>query len=239
MSRQSSSLLIVLLLAGSAAPALAGSTVYSSGNGVAIVSGTGIAVGDVVVGKGPARTEERKPAAYTGLIIEAPVDMTYAVGAAATLKITAPANILPLVTTEVKGGQLVIGLKKSVSLDRPIRVEATGPSPEAIAMTGTAELRATGLAGPRLRLLISGSGTVTAAGQVDVLTIEVSGSGTVAAAALKSREAAIDVSGSGTVEAFASALARVDLSGSGDISVAGKPKKRSVDRSGAGSVSFP
>lgn len=218
--------------------ALAGSTVYSGGSGIAIVSGSGIAVGDVVVAKGPMKTEERKPAAYSGLVIEAPVDMTYVVGSVVSLKVTAPANILPLVTTEVKARQLVIGLKKSVSMERRIRIEATGPSPEAIAMTGTGDLKATGLAGRKLGLEISGSGAVAVSGQVDSLTVDISGSGDADAAGLRSRDAAIDVSGSGTVSVFASAAVKIDLSGSGDITVAGKPAKREVDRSGAGSITY-
>lgn len=226
------------LAATGAGGAWAGSTVYSSGSGIAIVSGSGIAIGDVVVAKGPMKTEERKPAAYSGLVIEAPVDMTYAVGSPASLKVTAPANILPLVTTDVKAGQLVIGLKKSVSMERRIRVEAVGPSPESVAMTGTGDLKATGLAGRKLEMEISGSGSMTMAGQVDKVAVEVSGSGDIDAAALRSRDLTVDVSGSGTVAAHASASAKIDLSGSGDITVAGRPAKREVDRSGAGSVTF-
>lgn len=230
-------LLAILLLAASGT-ALAGSTVYSSGNGVAIVSGSGIAIGDVVVGKGPMKTEERKTAAYAGLLIEAPVEMTYAVAATPSLKVTAPANILPLVTTEVKGGRLVIGLKKSVSMERAIRIEATGQSLAAIVLTGTGDVRATGLAGKRLALEITGSGSVAVAGQSDALAVEVSGSGTVDAGTLSSRDASVDVSGSGTVAVKASASVKVDISGSGSVTVAGKPPKRTIERSGAGDVEF-
>jgi len=228
----------VLALAGSPESAMAGSTVFSGGNGVAIVSGTHIAIGDVVVGKGPAKTEERKTAGYFGLVLEAPVKMTYTVGATPSMKISAPANILPLVTTEVKGRNLVIGLSKSVSMEGMIRVEASGPSLELVTMTGSGDLKLSGESGRKLAVDVSGSGIVTAAGQVDAASFDISGSGDVKAASLLTQDLRIDVSGSGTISAHAARSVKVDLSGSGDITIAGNPKQRSVDRSGAGEVKF-
>lgn len=232
-------LLIVLPLAVGAVAAQAGSTVYSSGSGVAIVSGTGISSGgDLVAGKGPLKAEERQTAAYRGIVLEAPVLMAYAAGKAPAMRVTAQANILPLVTTEVKGGRLVVGLKKSIRVDHPIRIEAAGPSLETIALPGSGELQVTGQTGRKLDLDISGSGSVALAGQVDSLAIDISGSGDVAAAALAAREAKVDVSGSGTVAVHATAAVAIDLSGSGDITVTGKPRQRSVEKSGAGEVVF-
>jgi hypothetical protein len=239
MNRPSFSLLAAtLLFAAVPEAALAGSTVFSAGNGVAIVSGTGIAIGDVVVGKGPAKTEERKTGAYTGLVIEAPVEMKYVVSASPSMKITAPANILPLITTEVQGRKLVIGLKKSVSMDGMIRVEASGSSLDSIAMTGSGDLKLSGESGKKLVVEVTGSGTIAATGEVEALSLDISGSGEVNAAGLRAQDLRIDVSGSGTIAAFAAKSAKVDLSGSGDVVIAGNPKQRSVERSGAGEVKF-
>lgn len=227
-----------LALAGVSQLAMAGSTVFSGGNGVAIVSGTHIAIGDVVVGKGPAKTEERKTGSYAGLVIEAPVNMNYTVTATPSMKVTAPANILPLVTTQVKGRNLVIGLSKSVSMEGMIRVDATGPSLESVTMTGSGELRLSGESGKKLAVEVSGSGTIATTGQVDAASFDISGSGEVNAAGLRTQDLRIDVSGSGTISAHATRSVKVDLSGSGDITIAGNPKQRAVDRSGAGEVKF-
>lgn len=217
----------------------AGSTAVVSGSGIAIVSSSGMATGDeLVVGKGPVTSETRKPSAYSELLIEAPVEMRYSVGSTASLKISAPANILPLVTTEVKGRRLVVGLSKPVSMSGAIRIEATGPSPEKTVVSGSGELRMTGLTGRTCALEVSGAATVTLAGQVDQAVLEITGSADVDAGQLRSLDARIDVSGSGDLSAYASRSAKVKLSGSGDITVAGKPGQRSVERSGAGEVSF-
>jgi hypothetical protein len=228
----------VLALAVGHQSVMAGSTVFSGGNGVAIVSGTHIAIGDVVVGKGPAKTEDRKTGSYSGLVIEAPVKMNYTVAATPSMKITAPANILPLITTEVQGRNLVIGLSKSVSMVGMIRVEAAGPSLELVTMTGSGDLKLSGESGRKLAVEVSGSGTIAAAGQVDAASFDISGSGDVKAAGLLTQDLRIDVSGSGTISAHAARSVKVDLSGSGDITIAGNPKQRSVDRSGAGEVKF-
>lgn len=227
-------------LAGGSGPALAGTTVVSSGSGVAIVSnsGTSIVVGDVVVGKGPAKTEERKTGSYSGLVFEAPVDMVYTVAAAPSMKITAPGNILPLVTTEVKGRNLVIGLKKSVTMDSSIRIEATGPSIDAVELSGSGSLKLSGETGRKLSVAVSGSGSVAVSGQVDKASFDISGSGEVDAARLRTQDLEVDVAGSGTVTAYASKSAKVEVSGSGDVTIAGNPKQRSVERSGAGEITF-
>ena len=164
--------------------------------------------------------------------------MRYAVSSTPSLKIIAQANILPLLTTEVSGRRLVIGLKKSIRTDVAIRVEASGPSPESVVLSGTGDVKLTGISGRALRLEIPGAGDMTASGQVSALSVEISGSGTVDAAGLRSQDAVIDLSGSGNVSAHASTSVRVGLSGSGDIMVTGSPRQRSVDRSGAGDVTF-
>lgn len=221
-------------------PVLAGTTVVSSSGGVAIVSnsGTSIVMGDVVVGKGPVKTEERKPGSYTGLVFEAPVDMVYKVGAPASMKISAQGNILPLVSTDLKGGKLVIGLKKSVTMESSIRIEAVGPSLESVALSGSGSLKLSGETGKRLSLSISGSGEVEVSGQVERAAFDVAGSGDVDAANLRAQEVAVEVAGSGTVSAYAAKSAKVEVSGSGDVTIAGNPKQRSVERSGSGEVSF-
>lgn len=240
MKRSCLSLLAAALAVGiSPESALAGSTVVSSGNGVTIVSGTHISIGgDVVAGKGPAKTEERQLAGYSGLVIEAPVDMRYAVAATPSMKITAPANILPLVTTEVKRGKLIVGLKKSVTMDSMIRIEAAGPSLASVSLTGSGDLKLSGLTGRSLAVDVSGSGSIAASGQVDSAAFDISGSGDVDAVGLRAQDLRLDVSGAATISAHASRSVKIDLSGSGDITIAGRPKQRSVERSGAGEVTF-
>jgi hypothetical protein len=241
MKRFSVSLITAALsLAGTSSPALAGTTVVSSGSGVAIVSnsGTSIVVGDVVVGKGPARTEERKTGSYSGLVFEAPVDMVYTVGATPSMKITAPGNIIPLVTTEVKGRNLVIGLKKSVTMDSSIRIEAVGPSIESVELSGSGSLKLSGETGKKLAVSVSGSGSITVSGQVDKAALDISGSGEVDAGKLRTQDLEVEVAGSGTVVAHAARSAKVEVSGAGDVTISGNPKQRSVERSGAGEVTF-
>ncbi len=216
----------------------AGTTISTSGSSVSIVTGSGITMGDVVVGKGPLQTEERKTAAYSGVVVEASAVVNYTVGSTPSLKVTAQANILPLVSTEIKSGKLVVGIKKSISTEKMIRVDATGPNLESVDITGSGELNLNGQTSGKLSLAVSGSGTVVANGQVDSLTADISGAGGINAEKLRAANLQAVISGSGSVSATATNSATVDLSGSGDVVIAGNPKQRKIDRSGSGEVSF-
>lgn len=210
-----------------------------SNSSVVIINGKVITgSGDVVVAKGPSKTEERKLPSFSDIRIEAPVEMTYAVSATPSLRITAPENILPLVTTAVEGDALVIGTKNAISLDKPIRIAATGPSPEALGIFGAANVKASGLKSKSLRLRISGAGTISAAGSVDAVDVGVTGSGNVDVEAVHAEDVIAEVSGAGNILAFASHSVRAGISGAGNLTIAGNPTQRSVERSGAGRVVF-
>ncbi len=210
---------------------MSGGTISVNGN---IVSGT---VG-MVVGSGPQKAEERNVGLFTKLRLDAPANVTYTVGGPSLVTVSAPANILPLVTTEVVGGSLTISIKGSVSLTEPLKVVASGKNLADVRSVGSGKISIRGASGNELRVKVSGSGAVLAAGVVGRLVADVSGSGDVDASALKSKVVEASVSGSGAVNAYASDEARADVSGSGSIRIQGQPARRYVEKSGSGQVAF-
>ncbi|MDN0083484.1 DUF2807 domain-containing protein [Crenobacter sp. SG2305] len=214
--------------------------VDSSGDSVVIVNGQVVSGGhSTVTASGPARSEERKMPAYSGITIEAPVRMSYTVGERSTLKVTAPSDVLPLLSTTLEGGRLVVKLNGSVVMNQPILIEATGSSGlESVNLVGAGDFNASGLAGRTLSIEVSGSGNVTASGRSGRVEARISGSGEVDVSALQANAVSVEVSGSGNVKAYASQAAQVALLGSGDVRVYGKPAQRSVSRVGSGQVSF-
>ena len=154
------------------------------------------------------------------------------------MTVSAPANILPLVTTVVNGGYLTISIKGSVSFARPLQVVASGPNLNELRSMGTGTISIHGASGSELRVKVSGSGAVVASGVVGRLVADVSGSGGVDASALRAKVVEASVSGSGDVNAYASEEARADVSGSGSIQILGQPARRHVEKSGSGQIVF-
>lgn len=212
--------------------------IVGSGN-VVIVNGKMISDGDTVTASGPKKVEVRPLPSYSGIKLDAPAELSYTVTPSpARLAVTTQENILPLLTTTVEDGQLVIRLDGCVSLHEPIQIEASGPSLSSLRVSGSGSMNVGGLTGESLRVKVSGSGNVVASGRSQGVRVDVSGSGEVDLSNLKAGGIDVSVSGSGDVDAHASDVATVDLSGSGKVRITGNPAQRDVDRSGSGQVSF-
>lgn len=192
----------------------------------------------VVVGNDNIRTEERKPGAYSGIELDIPAGLTFAPANAPFLRITGPSNILPLVTSEIKDDALIIGLRESVSLSAPIQIVAGSAQLRGVSVAGSGVVKAVGLSGRPLRLSLSGSGSITAAGKAETVDIRISGSGEVDASAVTVPWLIAHISGAGSIRASAMRGVVANISGSGSILVQGDPPERHVSIAGSGRVHF-
>ena len=86
------------------------------------------------------------------------------------------------------------------------------------------------------KLQIDGSGTVRAKGRMDNLRIGISGSGRADFGEMISRKAKVKISGHGIVDIAPDDEARIDVSGSGDVTLHSDPKKLETDVSGSGRI---
>jgi hypothetical protein len=107
-----------------------------------------------------------------------------------------------------------------------------------IATSGSADIAVRHASARSLAVEVSGSGDVQVSGASERVQISVSGSGTVDARRLRVVDADVDASGSGDVAVTTSGRVRAVASGSGDISVGGRPHERDASRSGSGSIAF-
>lgn len=208
-----------------------------SGDNIVIVNGNVVSAA-AVTDNGQLKTEVRSVPDYVGIKLDAPVELTYKVSRAKSLKITAADNILPLITTSVTGGYLTVELKKQAILTQPIQVEASGQNIEAIKILSSSKAVLTGLDGQVLAVTINGAGDALVSGHVNHLSLAISGSGDIDASSLTTDDLDINVSGSGAIKAFANRSVSGDISGAGSVAVRGSASKRMIDVSGAGTVVY-
>jgi hypothetical protein len=154
-----------------------------------------------------------------------------------SLTIQAEDNILPLLTSDVRNGTLELGHKRmrSIRPTEPIMYRITVKDLDAVAVSGSGSMSVTGLATRRLKVDLSGSGEITAAGSADSQKIDVSGSGKYRAGGLPSTAVDADISGSGEVDVRVSDTLHASISGSGTLTYTGDPRV-SQDVSGSGKV---
>ncbi len=174
-----------------------------------------------------------------------------------SMAIEADDNLLPYIETDVRGGRLVIGPRRGVSLSPSTRIRytlsvkdlnglevsgsgnaRTGPVRSqdfSIRVSGSGEIRMDSLEAAALKTDISGSGDVEVPGKIEWQDVRISGSGRYQAPDLESRTADISISGSGDATIRVRESLTAHVSGSGSVGYYGSP---SVTRkvSGSGSI---
>ncbi|MFN8495065.1 MAG: head GIN domain-containing protein [Caldilineaceae bacterium] len=190
-----------------------------------------------IIGSGHIISEERSVTGFTALELSGRGDVIITQTGAESLRVSADDNVLPLVTTQVRGKRLILGLKRDSMLwETTVRYEVTVRELSALTLSGSGDITLTKLDGNRLDVKLSGSGTISAAGHVQTLVIDLGGSGEFTGAELASQQAEANVSGSGNVVVQASDTLAANISGSGHVTYIGNPRLTS-HVSGSGAIS--
>jgi hypothetical protein len=119
------------------------------------------------------------------------------------------------------------------SAEDQLKITVTAPAVTSFDVVSSSDLMIRDYDQPRLNLILSGSGDVTARGTARAVQIDVSGSGDADLAALNTVDADVRVSGSGDVRVGPTGKAVVDISGSGDVDLT--RRATTIDRTLSGS----
>jgi hypothetical protein len=232
---------------------LLGALALPSAHAFTIVLGDG----KKIEGSGAVVDEARQVEGFKALTIAGPVDVHLKAGAAERVIVRADDNIVPLVTTEVEGGRLVVGLQPNTSLRTRNKPQVTVEFKQmnGVLIRGSGDVRADQIKAPifetvvrgsgnvvidhieadAVALSISGSGDFTAGGRASSVGINVNGSGDVRTENLEARQVAVRIRGSGDVRVHALDALQVDIAGSGDVRYRGTPQL-TTKKAGSGDV---
>lgn len=177
-----------------------------------------------VQGSGNAKTETRNVPAFSAVDIAGAIDTEIAVGPESHVEITGDDNIVPLITSDVRGDQLKLDTRKNVRPSVHLVARITVPKLTGVELTGSGDVTAHGVQADHLRVIVSGSGTIHADGTAHEAEIEVTGSGTIALDQLAAERVRVLVSGSGHIAVAASKALDVSITGSGDVTYRGDPE---------------
>jgi Putative auto-transporter adhesin, head GIN domain len=192
-----------------------------------IYSGCGVPglLGNVIVGSGNLKTETRSVSSFSAVTLSGSGTLTIAVTGTESLTIEADDNILPVLTSEVSGNRLTLGVKPNTGIQpsKGVKYTLTVKNLDDVETSGSANVDARGLNTSRFRVLMSGSGSVVLAGKADSLELQLSGSARFSGEGLEAKTATIDSSGSSNVVVRVSDKLDVTVSGSGNILYIGNP----------------
>ncbi|NOT84087.1 MAG: DUF2807 domain-containing protein [Methylococcaceae bacterium] len=191
---------------------------------------------DMLKGSGVMGKDKRQIDDFQSIKIEGSINVNYRRGQNTQCAVTGDNNLLPIIKTEVSHGVLVISANKNYQAQLPLIVELIGPNLKALIQDGASDVDLRELNEKSFKLNMSGSGTVNAQGKAGEFLAEISGSGDVKARNLIADQADLSITGSASIEVAAKNLLKASITGSGDITYFGNPKKVEPRITGSGNI---
>ena len=190
---------------------------------------------DAVRGSGTLVTEQREVAGFSEEDLRGSGEVAITVGTSESLTIEADDNVLPLISTDVRGSTLVIEHDEPISPSAAIVYRIEAIEFEGVAVAGSADVVAPNIECGTFSVSVAGAGSLDLDGRCDVLDVEIAGSGDLDAEGLGVERAAVSIAGSGDVLVNVREALEVSISGSGDVVYLGDPET-DVDIQGSGAV---
>jgi len=196
-----------------------------------------------VIGNKKIVFQERTIPIYSQIKVLGNADIVLTEGEIGQIKVETSENVLPYVTTEVKGETLVVKLKHYgvsyvpklkvyVPIDEKFnKITIAGKGDVTLGEHFSIELQT-------LEVTIKGQGNVQLQGKTEVLKVSVLGSGNFQGKELLTHKGTLSISGTGNIEATVSEEVQAKITGYGHIIIFGNPSKKDTDIKGSGKIQF-
>lgn len=190
-----------------------------------------------VRGNGNVVSEDRNPGSFTSIEVNNSADIYITEGSSNTVTVKTDENILPIITTKVSDGVLVVSNSKSFRSAEVLEVHVTMKNIHKLTSSGSGDIYCKGVSGTDVYVRLNGSGDFEADFSVKNLELKLNGSGDAEVSGVRG-QLQIYISGSGDVEADDLQLetCSMKIMGSGDIKLNGSAAKLTVRQTGSGDV---
>lgn len=177
-----------------------------------------------VRGSGAQKSESRKVGAFTKISSKGAADVHVTIGPTQSVVVRTDANLLPIVSTKVEGGELIIEPTKPYTSSGGVVVTIVVPKLIGLSLLGSGNATVSRLSSPSFNVSLAGSGNVTLDGVVSKFESSITGSGDVRAYGLAADTVDASVQGSGNSEVAPKRTLKASIQGSGNIEYKGAPK---------------
>jgi putative autotransporter adhesin-like protein len=176
-----------------------------------------------VPGSGNVVSETRPVSGFSSVDLSGAGEVIVDRNGTESLTVSADDNLLPYLTTDVRGGVLTLGTKPGTNVNPSKRIvyKLTAKDLDGLSVSGSGSVEATGIKSARLLVDVSGAGQLHVSGSADQQDIAISGSGDYRAPDLDSKVATISISGSGNAALTVSDKLDANISGSGSVEYTG------------------
>lgn len=192
-------------------------------------------------GSGVMKDDSRAVTGFSRMLLVLPATVTILQGPMESLVISTDDNLLPLMTTRVDNGELIIEGDKNrgFSSRKGVNIRLMVKSLDTIKIQGSGDVVGDQLKSDRLDIAIAGSGDVKFTGiRADQFAVEINGSGDVSVDSIVAKSVSANIHGSGDIRmpSLQAGQVTIAINGSGDISAGGHADKVSIEVMGSGDV---
>jgi hypothetical protein len=189
-----------------------------------------------VEGSGVAATVVRTVPAFRSFELAGANQVSIHVGGRRSVILRGDHDLLPLVTTQVVGGTLVVSDTRSFTTNAPMSVEVTVPSLRDVRLSGSGSVSVDGLRAARLSAVLRGSGLVAVGGVANRVDATLGGVGRIDLGRLEARDVHALLAGTGEITVIATRSLEASVTGTGDIGYSGNPREITRTVTGTGSI---
>lgn len=202
------------------------------------------ACGDVLIppeplpvqGQGDVVSETRDVGVIDRVSVAAAIDVVIRTGEPGSVTLTAQANLLPLVVTEARDGQLIVNVPApGYTTTEPVTLTVIAPDITSVTVSGGANGELDVVV-PELRVDLSGAATLQGTGRLDRLALTASSDGVASFAELVAGSASITMSGGSAAELAVEGALTGEASGGATVTLVRQPASVNVATSSGGSV---
>ena len=192
--------------------------------------------GSTVQGEGEVTSEDRTTTAFSHVSVGAGIHVVVRTGAETSVTLAAQENLLPLITTDVQGDQLVVEVAApGISSTEPITLTIHLPELASIALSagasGTVEV-----VGSALAVDVSAGAVIKAIGEVDALKVTASSGATAALGEVAAGSAIVNLTGGSSAELHVTGAVTGTADGGSTLVLTEKPASVDVTTTGGASV---
>ena len=195
---------------------------------------------DVIHGDGSIVTSERTVSNFSGIDISGANNVYISYAPEVNVSVKGYDNLVAHYITEVRDNKLYLHYdNNTIVRNDNIQVYITMPSFDALSLSGSCSINATGSFDNTDKLVVStsGNGDVNIEDiSADVFNISSSGNSNISTLGVKAKTATVEVSGSSTVTLSVKNKLDVHISGNGKVSYKGEPTELNTNISGNGNV---
>jgi hypothetical protein len=187
-------------------------------------------------GEGPTTSETRDAIGFTRVEAGNGIRVTLRIGPETSVEVSAQANILPIIATEVDDGTLRIRSTEGFTTSAGVSVTVLLPTLDTLSLSGGSQGVLEGVDAGQLGVELSGGAVLTASGSATALTLTSSGGSIARLDGMQTETVRADISGGSNATVRASVEVAGSASGGAHLTVLGDATLN-VETSGGASVS--